>query len=274
MFPTFEFLGKTIGMYGVMIVIGAGMCLLVCNSLRKKYNIKFDDLILVMVAIGIGAAIGGHIVYGITNFKVIIETFVHIKDLWAKNFFQLLGYAFGGMVFYGGFLGAIAAILIYTKHSKVLKRDEILDIFAVGVPLFHTFGRIGCFLGGCCYGVESKFGFTVHDNKLNPSINGVNRLPLQLIESFCNLLIFFVLLYLFKRCIMEKRLIFIYMLIYAPVRFVLEFWRGDTYRGFLFGLSTSQWISLLLVILAITMLIVYSKKKALPQKSEDEHPIE
>ena len=274
MFPTFELFGKTIGMYGVMIVIGAAMCLLVCNFLRKKYDINLDDLILVMIAIGIGAAVGGHIIYGITNFNIIIQAFSHIKDFWAKDFFQLLGYAFGGMVFYGGFLGAIAAILIYTKHSKVLKRDEILDIFAVGVPLFHTFGRIGCFLGGCCYGVESKFGFTVYDNQLNPSINGVNRLPLQLIESLCNLLIFFVMLYLFKKCIMEKRLIFIYMLIYAPVRFILEFWRGDTYRGFLFGLSTSQWISILLVILATTMLIVYSKKKAQTQKAEYKHPIE
>ena len=133
-------------------------------------------------------------------------------------------------------------------------------------PLFHIFGRIGCFLAGCCYGIESDFGFTVHNNHLNPSINDVNRLPVPLIEAACNLLIFLFILYLFKKDKMRDKLIYVYMIIYPVVRFTLEFFRGDEYRGFLFGLSTSQWISIILFVFAIVMLIIKRNK---PERSKE-----
>ena len=136
-----------------------------------------------------------------------------------------------------------------------------LPMYAVLVPLFHAFGRVGCFLGGCCYGIESEFGFTTHTNTNIPSINGVNRFPVQLLESGCNLIIFFILLTLFRKRIMEKRLIWIYLLIYPVVRFCDEFLRGDVYRGFLLGLSTSQWVSIILFGVAVVVLVRKGKRE-------------
>lgn len=267
MFPTFEIFGFTIGMYGVMTVIGAALCVLVGLSLIKKYDIIWEDMALVMIAVGIGAFIFAHILYGITNIGLLAVLFKESGSLDAGQIFAMLGQIFGGMVFYGGFIGGAIGILFYCRViNKKLNKNNFLDIYAVLTPLFHIFGRIGCFLAGCCYGIESDFGFTVHNNHLNPSINDVNRLPVPLIEAACNLLIFLFILYLFKKDKMRDKLIYVYMIIYPVVRFTLEFFRGDEYRGFLFVLSTSQWISIILFVFSIVMLIIKHNK---PERSKE-----
>lgn len=262
MFPAFEIFGKQIGMYGVMAVLGFTACVLVGSRLIKRYQINIYDFALTMITACISLAVFSCLLYGITNIRVIIYAFSHWDTLGFKGWWECIKYAFGGIVFYGGFIGGAVGILIYTKYAKDVKghRDHLLDIYAVLTPLFHAFGRVGCFFGGCCYGVESKIGFTVHNNTFNPSINDVNRFPIQLVESACNLIIFLILLYLFKKGVMESRLIYIYMLTYPVVRFTTEFFRGDVYRGFLFGLSTSQWISIVLFVFALIMLPIKTRK--------------
>ena len=262
MFPTIEVFGFTIGMYGVMTVIGAAICVLVGLSLIKKFKIRWEDFALVMIAAAIGILFFSHILYAVTNIETIASTIANIGELKFNEVLDRFLLSIGGMVFYGGFIGGALTILFYCKViNKSLNKNNLLDIYAVLVPLFHTFGRIGCFLGGCCYGIESDFGFTVHNNNLNPFINGVNRLPIQLIESGCNLLIFLFILYLFKKDIMKDKLIYVYMIVYPVVRFILEFFRGDEYRGFLFGLSTSQWISIILFVFSVVMLIIKRNNK-------------
>lgn len=262
MFPSFEVFGRQIGMYGVLAVLGFAACVFVGSRLIKRYQINIYDFALTMIAAGVSLAVFACLLYGLTNIKVIIYAFSHFDTLGFDGWWTCIRYSFSGIVYYGGFIGGAIGILIYTKYAKDVKghRDHLLDIYAVLTPLFHTFGRIGCFLGGCCYGVESEIGFTVHNNTLNPTINDVNRFPIQLVESLCNLIIFLILLYLFKKGVMESRLIYIYMLTYPVVRFITEFFRGDVNRGFLFGLSTSQWISILLFVFALCMLPIKTRK--------------
>jgi len=262
MFPAIEIFGKQIGLYGVMAVLGFAACFFVGSRLIRRYHIDIYDFALTMIAAGIGMAVGASLLYAAVNYRVLLYGFSHFSEIGWDGLWTCIRAAFGGFVFYGGFIGAAVAILIYTKIAKSVKlhRDHLLDIFAVLVPLFHTFGRIGCFLGGCCYGVESRFGFTVHNNTFNPSVNDVNRFPIQLVESGCNLLLFLLLLYLFYKGIMQSRLIYIYLLIYSTVRFIDEFFRGDIHRGILFGLSLSQWISIILFVFALVMLPIKTKK--------------
>ena len=269
MFPTIEIFGREIGMYGICVAVGLVLCGFVGTLLAKKFGIVFEDFIIVFIAALIGLFLFAHIVYALTNIPLIVVTFKYIDKLWFKPFIQLIGQAVGGMVFYGGFIGGYLGIIVYTHFSKLMKRENVLDVYAVLIPLFHTFGRIGCFLAGCCYGIESEFGFTVHNNHINPSVNDVNRLPVQLIEAGCNLIIFLVLLWLFKKVVMQDRLVYLYMLIYPPIRFTLEFFRGDEYRGIYFGLSTSQWISIGLVVFSIAMLIRYHIKHKAPEIQEE-----
>ena len=219
MFPSFELFGRQIGLYGVFAVLGVLFAGFVASRLIKKFNITFEDTLLIMLATLFSGFIFGHLVYGLTNFSAVVKMFAHIGDLWFEKFIVLFGVLFGGMVYYGGFIGGIIGILIYTHFDKNLNRNNVLDIYAVVMPAFHIFGRIGCFFGGCCYGIESDFGFTVTNNTINPSINGVNRFPVQLLESLLNLLIFLVLLYLIKHDKCVGNLLYIYMIIYPIVRF-------------------------------------------------------
>lgn len=261
MFPSFHIFGWEIGSYGVMVVLGAFACAFVGTKLIRRFGYDLYDFLLILLAIGGGIFLGAHIVFGITHMSTIVKAFQHIGNLWFEQFWEAMIFSFGGMVFYGGFLGGIAAIGIYCKFDKKIRARNLFDVYAVLTPLFHVFGRIGCFLGGCCYGVESSFGFTVHGNTLNPDINDVNRLPIQLIEATLNLFIFFCILSLFQKRKMTDKLILVYMLIYPVVRFTLEFFRDDAIRGFLFGLSTSQWISILLFIIAVTALLIIRFRK-------------
>ena len=262
MFPSFEIFGRQIGMYGIMAVIGFAACVLVGSRLIRRYEISMDAFALAMIFTSVCGCVCAFLLYGMTNIKTIIYAFAHFHELGWGDFLGKFAVSFAGFVYYGGFIGSAVGLVIYTGHadSALGHRDHLLDIYAVLMPLFHFFGRIGCFFAGCCYGIESDFGYTVHGNRFVPSVNDVNRFPVQLIESGCNLIIFLVLLYLFRKRIMEARLIYIYMLIYPVVRFIDEFFRGDVYRGIFWGLSTSQWISIGLFIFALIMLPVKTKK--------------
>ena len=104
--------------------------------------------------------------------------------------------------------------------------------YSFSVPLFHAFGRIGCFLVGCCYGVESSIGFTFH-NSIIESANNVNRFPVQIVEALFNLILFFCLYNFFKHKKFKGYLLNIYFIFYPVFRFIIEFFRADSYRGFL-----------------------------------------
>ena len=257
MYPFIEIFGRTIGTYGIMAAIGMLASALCCYLLLRKKEVDIEDIAMTGLIFAAGAVIGAHIVYGFTNTDKIIELFKHIKDYTFISFVQtLFGNYLGGMVFYGGLIGGLIALVISNKVSqKYFRGDVMFDAVAVAIPLFHTFGRIGCFLGGCCYGVACDVGFTAHGNTLYPALNDVNRLPIQLIESGLNLILFFVLLVLYKKKKFQHRMLIVYFYIYPVIRFIDEFFRGDEIRGFLFGLSTSQIISILLFTFAVIVTI-------------------
>lgn len=262
MFPVINILGRDASTYGLMALLGILVCgFFVCITAKKRGHDDNKYIIFLFVC-AVGMLVGSHLLYAVTKIDAFIEWLTH----WSKyvgtfgDFVNCVSYIFGGSVFYGGLIGGMAAGLIYGKIKK-LDMAEYSDICAPMVPLFHFFGRIGCFLGGCCYGIECEFGFTVHGNELNPSINDVQRFPVQLLEAACNLIIFLVLWYLLRKGILKGRLFALYLIIYSVVRFFDEFLRGDAYRGFLFGLSTSQIISLLLFAGAVIYFVYFNLRE-------------
>ncbi len=263
MFPFFEILGRTVGMYGLCAILGLLACATVCTVLSKRYRLALEDMVMVTLCAGIGILLGGHLLYGLINLPRLISYIRAADGFSFSSLPSALATVFGGSVFYGGFLGSVLAVSVYGGHKK--RRPLYLDLLAVATPLFHTFGRIGCFLGGCCYGIESRFGFTAHGNPYVPQINGVSRFPVQLLEAGLNLLIFLLLARLFKKEKLSGKLIFIYILTYAPIRFCLEFLRGDAARGLFLWFSSSQWISLLLFPIALITLCLSLRRSAVKQ---------
>lgn len=261
MFPYVTIFNKTVTSYAIMTSIGILVCLYYCIRVGKKQ--KIDDNILISIALigALGAFIGMHLLYGLVNInliKIVIKNIDKIDSF--STFINVIKLIFGGGVFYGGLFGGLLAAFIYCKKKK-LDYKYYASILTPAIPLFHFFGRIGCFLSGCCYGIESKFGFIFH-HSLIESANEVRRFPIQLVEALCNLILFIVLYKLRNNKKIKDYLLNIYLISYAIIRFILEFFRGDSYRGFIWGLSTSQFISILLIIVNIGYLILsYNKKK-------------
>lgn len=164
-----------------------------------------------------------------------------------------------GIVYYGGLFGLLLGMALLCKIKDKYVASEVFDPIAVVIPLFHIFGRIGCFTAGCCYGkvTDSKLAvlYTIHNGA---DLETALRIPTQIIEATINLIIFFVILFFYIKRKYEGNLIHIYLAIYAVVRFLMEFIRGDTYRGVFVGISTSQIISLL-VLISIMIKIIKTK---------------
>ncbi|MCR5653930.1 MAG: prolipoprotein diacylglyceryl transferase [Ruminococcus sp.] len=263
MFPQFELFGKTISMYMVCALVGVLFVLLLTYKLAKKRGLDEINMLFMMLLSFVGVIVFSHILYAVTVFDKIVLFFSNLDKVTSfDDFIYGMSVIFGGSVFYGGLIGAIFVFYIYTK-SKKLSFGDYSDIGALAIPLFHFFGRIGCFLSGCCYGVEWEHGIT-YEHSLVESANGVPRFPVQLCEAVLNLLLFLLLFYLYKKGKANHKILALYLLIYPVYRFILEFFRGDSYRGFLFGLSTSQLISIILFAVSAGYLVFshFKEKKA------------
>lgn len=259
MLPIIEVFGKEVSSYSICVILGLLASSFLAYWLGRRFGFTVERIVFVVLWIALGIVLGGHLLYGITHYDVLIHMFNNFSKLGSKQIWSTLKAVFGGMVFYGGFIGAIFTLKIYAKKFDEPKKTAIMDIYAVCVPLFHCFGRIGCFLGGCCYGVESKFGLTVTNNQLIPDVNGVRRLPIALIEAYFNLLLFTLLLKVFKSERFKGKILYLYMFFYSIIRFNLEFYRGDEIRGIWFGYSTSQWISIVLFAISFLYFIFHLK---------------
>jgi phosphatidylglycerol:prolipoprotein diacylglycerol transferase len=251
--PTIVIFGKSIGTYSLATM--AGLLLLVACLYRLPRMRGYDGADEIMVGIWciVPTVVGASLLFAFTNAGYIVDVLGHAAGRSFTDVIADIVPAFSGLVFYGGLLGCLVGIVLWCRvHHEPLARH--MDVWAVGVPAFHCCGRVGCFLGGCCYGIESPFGFTY---TLDPiaTANGVCRFPVQLLEAALELILFLVLVRLYRTRRLEGHLMFAYLMSYAVVRFLDEFLRGDAYRGFFGPLSTSQWISLAILSGCIVLLM-------------------
>lgn len=253
LYPSFAIGGFTVHTYGLCAAVGLIAALVCAFALTERRGMRGDEsMVLVVVAI-VPVMVCGSLLYGLTNLPYLAEV-VSSRQNYADagSFLAALAQGFSGLVFYGGLAGAILAVLLFAR-IRHRSRADLLDVLAVCVPLFHMFGRIGCFLGGCCFGIACPVGFVFTDDPISIA-NGVTRFPVQLLEAACNLVIFLVLLRLFAKRAHRGNLIAVYFVSYGCVRFADEFLRDDAYRGFLGPFSTSQWISLVVIAIGIALL--------------------
>lgn len=249
MLPYINIFGYNIATYGLIIFIGIFIgAIISIFYFTKFFNIKKEDVFYCILYAVIGVGIGAKLLYIITNIPFLIENYQTL-DLY-DTFLQMLK---GGFVFYGGLIGGILGVFIYSKQFKISFKELLLILLPV-VPLIHSIGRIGCLCAGCCYGMEYHgFGaITFHDSLLAP--NDVPLFPMQVVEAICNFIIFIVLLVTYKKFLGTYKTVGLYLVLYSIVRFTLEFFRGDLIRGIYFSLSTSQWISIVLFIIGIAIL--------------------
>ena len=147
----------------------------------------------------------------------------------------------GGLVFYGGLLFSLLFIFIY---SSILKKFNPKDLYYLlpGLAFGHAVGRIGCFFSGCCFGKVCNLPIAI-------SLQGVLRHPVQLYEAMSLLILGVFFLFRINKERAKKEDLFLYLIFYSIIRFIIEFFRGDSIRGIHYlGVSTSQLIALGLII--------------------------
>lgn len=255
MHPYLNVFGIQIPFYWLLGLIGAGFACLLIFMKNKKYKLPADDILNTILIGAVGALLGAKLLYIITMIPSIIEHF----DLYMATPSLFLDLLRSGIVYYGGLYGGILAGYIYLKKYKQ-PLGKYADLLAPGIPVFHLFGRIGCFMSGCCYGVECDFGIAFTESISAP--NGIPFFPIQLVEAGLNIIILIILLATEKKRRPGTGLK-LYLFMYAVIRFVLEFFRGDEIRGHVWIFSTSQWIALITIVV-LCILEIHRKFRPVP----------
>jgi phosphatidylglycerol---prolipoprotein diacylglyceryl transferase len=268
--PGYEFQLHT---YGVLIALGFVVGIVLAVRQAKKEGVSPNVILDLSFWILIAAMVGSRILYIIVNANDYIADPLSLIKIWQ-----------GGLVFYGGFIGAVLTSWWYMRKHAV-PFLKVADIFIPSVSLGHVFGRLGCFAAGCCHGMpagSSAFGVVFTDPGTVVSRNhllGVPLHPTQLYEATGELLIFLTLLFFRRRKRFHGQLLVTYLILYPILRSIVEIFRGDYERGMLFRidlfgssspelLSTSQLISLLLAIGGIVLLVLMRRKRLHPEVSE------
>jgi len=242
--------GYAVPAYWLTALLGLGFAAWLVWRRNRVYALPRDDVLHIGLMAIIGAVIGSKLLYLLT----ILPWLVANAGLWLADPELLLT---GGAVFYGGLYGALLAAWLYCRKYRV-DQAGAAALYAPALPLFHAFGRLGCFLTGCCWGVEWERGIVYREALAAP--NNVPLLPVQLIEAGMLLLIFCFLL-LAEGRLKEKHLLLpVYLTLYSAGRFILEFFRGDELRG-IFLLSTSQWIAIATLAALVIWYVRRSKRQ-------------
>jgi phosphatidylglycerol:prolipoprotein diacylglycerol transferase len=246
MLPYVFHVGKfAVPTYGLMAAIGLLAALYVVVKLAPKHGVDPDKgWNLVLIAI-LSALVGAKILF-----------VIHDWDAYAANPRRLFSLELlqAGGVFYGGLLAAIVACVWYVRRTG-MPGLKTADIFAPGIALGHSFGRLGCLAAGCCYGRPTDLPWSIKfTNPLAAQFVGtplgVHLHPTQLYEFGVELGNFFLLLWLLRHKQFDGQVMGAYLFLYGLARFFIEFFRGDPGRATVFGglVTGTQLISVLLVI--------------------------
>ncbi|MEQ9402145.1 MAG: prolipoprotein diacylglyceryl transferase [Cyclobacteriaceae bacterium] len=241
----------TIHTYGFMIMLGASLgYFYMARSANKDLGIEKDKIQHLAILVIISAFIGGKLFFYMENPGYYFSSYGNLS----RNFRT-------GFVFYGSLLFAIPITVWYFRKQK-WPLWPMLDRLAITACIIHGTGRLGCFFAGCCHGIETDVPWAVtFTDPLSQAPLHTGLHPTQLYSSAMVLSIL-VLLLMFKRHErFQGQLIFVYVMLYAAGRSVIEIFRGDEERGFIIDgvLSHSQFISI--IVISVTALIYLRMKK-------------
>lgn len=251
----------TIYTYGVLIATAFFLGLALAARQARVEGEDPQKIMDLSFYILISAIVGSRLLYIVVEYKEYISDPLRIFKVWE-----------GGLVFYGGFIMAMAVVIIYIRKHE-MNLWKVGDILAPSVAIGQGVGRLGCFFAGCCYGRETDVSWAVifkDPNTLAPM--DLHLHPTQLYDSANGFIIFAILLILRKFKKFDGQLFWTYTLLYAVGRFIVEIFRGDE-RGFVIEsfLSTSQFIAIPLFIVSIIMLIRLKSQKPEEQKPDLNH---
>ena len=234
--------------YGLMIAIGVFAAFCMAEYRAKKLGLEPERVWPLGIWCAIGGFLGAKLLYVITEWQNLFKGQMTFRDVMY------------GFVVYGGIIGGIFAGYLYTRVKR-LSFLKYFDLVMPSIALAQGFGRIGCFLAGCCYGKETDAWYGMEFNhSVYQDMIGVKVIPTQLIMCVANFIHFFLLVLIAKKVKKDGVVAGCYLLFYSVGRFLIESLRDDP-RGGVGILSTSQFISLFIFAAGIAMVLFFGLRK-------------
>ena len=261
MHPFIHIGSLSLPMYGLCTMAGTILALIAVFRLRRKGSpISEDNLLDALIWAIVLGFVCSKLLYFIVDPPEMPHSWREVWDLITA-----------GLVFYGGLLGGLLGLVFVSRKTK----KNIITYTDLMTPCFclaHAGGRVGCLMAGCCYGVEYAGPCAV-------VLNGVSRLPTQLMEAVFLVALSACLIAVFLKKPRRGTVTGVYMTVYAVWRFIIEFFRADE-RGAVGPLSTSQFISLFILAFGVYLLIRSRKevndfavaKKHSPEPAAEDRP--
>ncbi|MCD7867984.1 MAG: prolipoprotein diacylglyceryl transferase [Clostridiales bacterium] len=240
--------------YGLMVAVGIVAAYLTTEYRARKEKLAQEHVFSLVLWCAVGGFASAKILFWITEWKEILRD--------PSYLLQTIG---DGFVVFGGILGGILAGYLYCRRNRLVFL-KYFDLVMPSIALAQGFGRIGCLLAGCCYGKEtdSFFSITFYDSAFAPE--GVALIPTQIYSSLLDFAHFFLLLWIARHKKADGQVAACYLIFYSVGRFILEFFRGDSARGRVGVLSTSQFIGLFTALAGVLLLLHLGRKRRLNSK--------
>jgi len=251
----------TVNSYGVMLALAFIVGIFLAIKKAEKKGIDSNTIVNLAFIVMVSAIVGSRLFYVLFHLN-------EFKGRWIYTFLPVQPdgtIGLGGLIFLGGFVGALLSGAIYI-HIKKMSFWKVVDSVAPSLALGLFFGRIGCFLNGCCYGKTCDLPWGVIFPTNSPAgyeMGHVAIHPTQLYSSAYGLIIFIILMMLDKKEHLDGFLFSIFLILYGVSRFTVDFFRFYESQMFLIdGIGFNQILSLLLVVAGIAVLIVKGRDKA------------
>ena len=240
----------TIHWYGVMIALAflAGLWTATRRARREKISgEKIADVVLWLM---IGSIIGARFVYVTTYWKD------EFADQPLSEIFMI---QHGGLVYYGGLIGATIAGIIYIRWKK-LPLWKTADVLAPSLALGNVFGRIGCLLNGCCYGRACSLPWAIRF-PADHVTHGAPVHPTEIYDALDNFILYLLLAWLFRHKKFDGQVFATYLIGYAITRTIMECFRGDYPTDHIhFGLTPGELVSIPIFIAGLALAALLSRR--------------
>ena len=252
----FYFGSLPIRWYGVMMALAFLAGLWTATRRARLVNVSGDVIADVTLWLMAGSIIGARFVYVTTYWK---------QEFAGGPFSEVFMIQHGGLVYYGGLIGATISGLGYLAWKK-LPVWKIADIIAPSIALGSFFGRIGCLLNGCCYGRACDLPWAIHFPP-DHETHGAGVHPTEIYDGLLNLILYVFLAWLFRRKKFDGQIFATYLIIYAVFRSIAEYFRGDYPADHVHaGLTSAQLVSVPIFVVGLTLAALLSRRL---HKNED-----
>jgi phosphatidylglycerol:prolipoprotein diacylglycerol transferase len=240
----------TIHWYGVMIALAFLAGLWTAARRARRENISSEHIGDVVLWLMVGGILGARIVYVTTYWK---------DEFAGQPLSEIFMIQHGGLVYYGGLIGATIAGIICNRWKK-LPFWKTADVLAPSIALGNVFGRIGCLLNGCCYGRPTDLPWAIHFPSDHPT-GSLPVHPTEIYDALNNFILYLLLALLFRRKKFDGEVFATYLVGYAVTRTIMEYFRGDYLPDQIhLGLTPGELISIPIFITGLVLGVILSTR--------------